>query len=103
MSVVVIATIHPVPEHRREVIDAFEAAVARVHVEDEGCLLYARHDADDCLVMIEKWVSAEALDAHGRGPALVELGTRLVGKTIGDTEVQKMRALPAGTAEQGAL
>jgi quinol monooxygenase YgiN len=38
MSVVVVATAFPLPEHRAEVIAAFEAAIPRVQ-EDPGCEL----------------------------------------------------------------
>ena len=40
MSVIVVATVHPVPEHRAAVIAAFEDTIASVHAEDEGCQLY---------------------------------------------------------------
>ena len=33
MSVVVVVTAFPLPEHRAEVIAAFEEAIARVHYE----------------------------------------------------------------------
>jgi quinol monooxygenase YgiN len=103
MAVVVVATIHPVPEHRAEVIAALEAVIARVHAEDEGCLLYALHEDADRLVMIEKWSSAEALGRHGRGPALVELHKALDELTEGDTDVQVLQPHPAGTSNQGTL
>ena len=41
MSVIVVATAFPSPEHRAEVIAAFEAAIAQVHDEEPGCELYA--------------------------------------------------------------
>ena len=103
MSVVVVATIYPVPEHRDEVVAAFTAAIARVHAEDEGCQLYALHDGDDRLVMIEKWSSEEALAAHSRGPALVQLNGRIAGKYLGDIDVQVLRPHPAGTQQQGTF
>ena len=62
MSVVVVATIIPLPEHRDEVIAAIAETVAKVREED-GCELYALHQADDRLMMVEKWASPEAL-AH---------------------------------------
>jgi quinol monooxygenase YgiN len=40
LSVVVVATIVPRPEHRDEVIATITETVARVHEED-GCELYA--------------------------------------------------------------
>lgn len=103
MSVVVVATIRPVPEHRAEVIAAFEAAIERVHAEDDGCELYALHEADDRLVVIEKWASQEALDSHTANAALAELGQRLDGKVTGGSDVVVLRPHPAGTARQGAL
>ena len=103
MSVIVIATIYPLPEHRAEVVSLYEAAIARVHAEDEGCQLYALHEDDDSLVMIEKWTSAEALQAHAAGAALAEMRPKLEGKLAGDSVVKTYSPRPAGTPEQGAL
>jgi quinol monooxygenase YgiN len=103
MSVVVVATIHPLPEHRDEVVAAFEAAVARVHAEDTGCELYALHEGQDRLVMVEKWASEEALAAHSKSAALEELNGRLDGKLAGPTDIQVLQPHPAGTAQQGTL
>jgi quinol monooxygenase YgiN len=103
MSVVVVATIVPVLKHRADVIAAFEKVVARVHAEDDGCELYALNEGPDRLVMVEKWSSAEALDAHGKGPALAELGSALAGKTVGDIDVQVLQPHPAGTPQQGTV
>ena len=57
MSVVVVATIRPQSGCRDQVIAALENAVTRVHAEDGGCELYALHENDDLLVMIEKWTT----------------------------------------------
>ena len=65
MSVTVVATVRPVPEHRDEVIAAFTEVIPAVHAE-EGCELYALHEGDDRLVMIEKWTSADALRVIAR-------------------------------------
>jgi quinol monooxygenase YgiN len=101
-AVIVVATVVPIPEQRQEVIDAFVDIIAKVHAED-GCELYALHEGSDRLVMIEKWASAEALDAHARGPLLAELQTRLAGRLIGALDVQVLTAHPAGTDAQGVL
>ena len=103
MTVVVVATALPKPEHRDEVIAVFESAIARVHAEDDGCELYALHEGRDRLVMIEKWASQEALAVHAKGPALVELGKGLAGKLTADLDVQVLAPHPAGTVEQGIL
>jgi quinol monooxygenase YgiN len=103
MSVVVVATIYPLPEHRDAVIAAFEQVVAKVHAQDDGCELYALHEGGDRLVMVEKWAGAEALAAHSRGDALVELNKELAGKVAGDVDVQVLQPHPAGTPRQGTL
>jgi quinol monooxygenase YgiN len=102
-AVVVVATIRPLPEHRAEVIAAMEKAIAGVHAHDDGCLLYALHEGDDRLVMVEKWTSAESLAEHSRGAALAELNQALSGRLAGQTDVQILRPHPAGTPAQGTL
>jgi quinol monooxygenase YgiN len=102
VSVVVVATIKPLPEHRDEVIAAFSETIARVHAED-GCELYALQQADDRLIMVEKWASQEALDAHSRGAALAGLNPRLAGKVAGRPEVIVLHPVPAGDPAKGQL
>lgn len=102
MSVVVVATIHPQPEHRAEVVAALEKAIARVH-DEAGCELYALHEGDDRLVMIEKWADEAALRTHSAAPALAELGAALAGRLTQALDVQVLRPHPAGTGAQGAL
>jgi quinol monooxygenase YgiN len=103
MSVVVVATLFPFAEHRGEVIAAVADAIARVHKEDDGCELYALHEGRDRLVMIEKWTSEEALNAHLKAPALADLGGRLDGKLASPTDIQLLQPHPAGTTQQGTL
>jgi quinol monooxygenase YgiN len=103
MSVIIIATARPLPEYRDTVVATFEAAVASVHEHDDGCQLYALHEADDRLVMIEKWANKDALEAHSKGHAVADLGAALKGKLAGPLDVQVLRPHRAGTAEQGTL
>ncbi len=102
MSVVVVATILPLPDHRDEVIEAIRSAVGQVHGED-GCELYALHEAPDRLVIVEKWASGEALAVHGKGPALATLGQALAGKVSGAPEVIVLQPAPAGDSAKGTL
>jgi quinol monooxygenase YgiN len=102
VSVVVVATIIPLPEHRDEVIATITETVAKVHEED-GCELYALHQADDRLMMVEKWASPEALRVHSKGAALAAQAPRLAGKMAGPTEVIVLQAVPAGEAGKGEL
>jgi quinol monooxygenase YgiN len=102
VSVVVVATIIPLPEHRDEVIATITETVAKVHEED-GCELYALHQAEDRLVMIEKWASSEALRTHSKGAALAAQAPRLAGKLAGPAEVIVLHAVPAGDPAKGEL
>jgi quinol monooxygenase YgiN len=102
MSVVVVATVVPLTEHRDEVISAFRATIEQVHGED-GCELYALHEAPDRLIMVEKWASGEALATHSKGAALAALGPSLAGKVASAPEVIVLQPVPAGDAVKGAL
>ena len=88
MSVVVVATITPKPEHRDEVIAAMKKAVPLVHEED-GCELYALHVDDKQLVMVERWTTPEALKKHGTDSA----GLRVFNQAI-DGKLAELLDLP---------
>jgi quinol monooxygenase YgiN len=102
MSVVAIVTAFPVPDHRAEVIAAFEAAIKRVH-DEPGVELYALREEPDRLVMIEKYTSAQARSEHRAGAALAGLRSALEGKLSADLGVQVLVPHPAGNAQKGAL
>jgi len=102
VSVVVVATITPLSEHRDEVIAALTATIPRVHAED-GCELYALHAAPDRLIMIEKWASGDALGTHRKGAVLAALNPILAGKVAGPSEVIVLDAVPAGETAKGQL
>lgn len=87
MSVVVV-TAFPVPEHRAEVVAAFEEAIARVH-DEPGVELYALHEGPDRLVMIEKYESAERRAEHLGGAALSDLRSALQGKLSNGLDAQE--------------
>jgi quinol monooxygenase YgiN len=102
VSVVVVATLTPRPEHADAVRDAILAAVPKVHAEP-GCELYALHEGDGSFVMVERWVSPEALKVHGRAEALTTLGGELADKLAAPLDVRRLTPLPAGDADKGAL
>jgi quinol monooxygenase YgiN len=102
MSVVVVVTAFPVPEHRAEVIAAFEAAMARVH-DEPGVELYALHEGPDRLVMIEKYQSEQTRAEHLKGAALADLRAALEGKLSSGLDAQVLVPHPAGNTEKGAL
>jgi quinol monooxygenase YgiN len=100
MSVVLVATAFPVPEHRAEVIAACEAAITRVH-DEPGVELYALHEGPDRVVMVEKY--EEALAEHSNGAALADLLSALEGKLSRDLDVQVLVPRPTEDAQKGAL
>jgi quinol monooxygenase YgiN len=102
LSVVVVATITPLPEHVDAVRAAITDTVPQVHTEP-GCELYALHEGDGVFVFVEKWTDADALAVHSRGAALAALGERLAGRVAGPAEVERLVAVPAGEPGKGAL
>jgi quinol monooxygenase YgiN len=102
MSIVIVATIVPLPEYRDEVIAAFKETIGRVHDED-GCELYSLNEAPDRLIMIEKWASPEALAGHSKGVNLAALNPKLAGKLSAPTDVIVLQQVPAGDPAKGAL
>jgi len=103
MTVVVTAVFQPVEGRSSELAAALQASIPAVHEED-GCRLYAIHDAaDGTITMIEKWDSAEALAAHAAGPAVKALQQGIAGLVAQPPVVTTMTPLPAGTLEQGEL
>ena len=61
--------------------DEFEAAcakgIAAVKKSDKGCEMYDLYrslEDDTRYVMVESWATAEDLAAHGKSPAMAEMG-----------------------------
>jgi quinol monooxygenase YgiN len=104
MSIIVVATVVPLPEHRDEVIAAFERAEEIVHAGEDGCLLYALHEAPNGdLVMIEKYADQAAFDAHSSGAGLAALVPDLKGKLGAPLDVKVLTPHPAGSPAKGVL
>jgi quinol monooxygenase YgiN len=102
MSVVVVATAFPLPEHRAEVVAAFEEAITRVH-DEPGVDRYALHEGHDRLVMIEEYESEQARSEHLKGKALADLRSALEGRLSSPLDVQVLTPHPAGDPHKGAL
>ena len=96
MAVIIVATAFPAPEHREEVIAAFEAAIGKVHAEEDGCELYALDEGPDGrLVMIEKYAPG--------GRRAAALREALGGKMSAPMDVQVLAPHPAWLARQGRV
>ena len=104
MSLIIVATAVPKPEHRDEVIAAFERAEEIVHAGEDGCLLYALHEAPNGdLVMIEKYADQAAFEAHTSGAGLAALVTDLKGKLAAPLDVKLLTPHPAGPGQGRAI
>ena len=105
MTSPLVVTAHFVPADGQfdAVHEALQPAIAAVH-DEPGCILYAIHRTpENTIFMIEKWESAELLDAHGAGPAVAALTAALEGKLASPVEVIRLEPLPAGNEIQGSL
>lgn len=103
--VVIVATLQPLPGQEAAVEAACRAAVRAVHTEP-GCERFALHrgvNGSSALVLLERWSSTAALDAHTTAPAYAELGAELAGALAGPPEVVYLQALPEGDERLGAL
>jgi quinol monooxygenase YgiN len=103
MTVVVTAVFHPREGKKEQLTKALQESIPAVH-EEEGCLLYAIHDAaDGTITMIEKWTSPELLQAHAKGPAVAALDAAVGPLIKSPTTVITMTPITAGTDTQGML
>jgi len=101
--VVVTAVFTAAPDAYEALVDVLSEAIAEVH-QEEGCLLYAIHrDPHGRIVMIEKWESAELLDAHGAGSAVERLNAAATSLLAEPVVVTRLVPIPAGTRAQGEL
>ncbi|MDX2377511.1 antibiotic biosynthesis monooxygenase [Microbacterium sp. LRZ72] len=99
-TTIVVARIHPLPGQEKQA----EAAVTRAApgiLAEEGCEYYAPHRAaDGTIVIVEKWSSRAALEAHSTGEAVGVLRSGLQGLTAAATEVTALN--PLDVAGDGA-
>jgi len=102
VSVVVVATITPLPGEEDAVREAVLESIPAVHAEP-GCEVYALHEGTGEFVLVERWESADALAVHGHGEALRALGTALAGKVAGPSDVRRLTPVPAGDPDKGTV
>lgn len=103
MTVVATAIFYPLPGKKQELVAAMRAGIEAVHTE-QGCDLYAIHDAaDGTVTMIEKWASVADLDAHGSSAEVEVLREAVKDLVEKPALVTRMTPIPMGTEEQGQL
>jgi quinol monooxygenase YgiN len=103
-EVVVVAEIGIADGKRGEALAGLRTLCEETHAKDDGCLLYALQldPADESHVfMIEKWASAEALQAHGATDHIKAFGTS--GTLSGAPKVTVLTQAGFGTGELGVV
>ena len=103
MSIVVVARLFPKPGHTADLIAALEAASPAIHAE-QGCELYAGHEAPDgTIFMIEKWATQADLDAHLAGEPVSIYRDARAEFEAKRPELEILRPLANGDSERGTL
>ncbi|HTR74064.1 MAG TPA: putative quinol monooxygenase [Solirubrobacterales bacterium] len=103
-EVVVVAEIGIASGKREEALAALQQLCEATHAKDEGCLLYALQldPADESHVfMIEKWASADALQAHMTTDHIAAVGAS--GTLSGPPQVTVLQQAGVGDASKGSL
>ncbi len=99
-GIVVVAVLHPSPQHLEQAMSGVMTAVPGILAED-GCLLYAPHIADDgTIVIVERWESRADLEAHSTGIAVEILRSGVAGLMASPAVVTVMA--PVETVLEGA-
>jgi len=82
--------------------EAFRAAIPPTHAE-KGCIKYALQQSADHpnkFVMIEKWISKEALDLHLKAEHIQVLFKKLNELLAKPIEIQILSSIVAGSPEK---
>lgn len=105
-EVVVVAAMHAA-EGRRDDVERVvrDMLIPATHAE-EGCITFALHrDTRDpnCLVLIERWSDAAALQAHMETAHLAAFREQVGPLSAGPPDLYVLDAVAAGDAGKGAL
>jgi quinol monooxygenase YgiN len=106
MSHVVVSAVFHVKDGRAdEAIAAFTDTVVSTH-DEAGCLSYALHrDKNDpnVLVLVERWTSQVALEAHIQQPYVAALGAKAGDLLAAPPAIHICDPIPIGDPVKGTL
>ena len=102
MSIVVVAAVTPIDGALTELAALFVEVSVDVH-EEPGCELYAVHQTDEQVVVIEKWVDAASLQAHRDGRVVAALLERARPLASGPADIKIVRPSSGGMGPKSAL
>lgn len=103
-EVVLLVTQRVHPDRHQEARAALAEMVQAVHARDEGCRLYALHGVagdPSRLIMIERWASRAALEAHAGRPHVAALAH--VEALDGPPEITVLEPLTVGDPVKGSV
>ncbi len=102
---VVVATVEVQPGKEETVQALLQTAIEGTHTE-EGCISYALHrdyENPQRFVMVERWASREALEAHFTKPYMADLFAALPEHVAAPPEIIRTEPVPLGDATKGVL
>jgi quinol monooxygenase YgiN len=104
-QVVVVATVEVLPGREDEALALAEELVTVTH-DEAGCLAYAVHrdlDAPGRLVLVERWTSPVALEAHLLSPHARAFAERIGALVSAPPVVTRTSPVVLGDPVKGAL
>jgi len=106
MSNVVVVAIFKVKEGLADdAIAALTDAITATH-DEAGCLAYALHrdvNAPESLVLVERWTSQVALEAHLQQPYIAALGAKAAELLAAPPQMHICGPVPVGDPMKGVL
>ncbi|MCB0857468.1 MAG: antibiotic biosynthesis monooxygenase [Solirubrobacterales bacterium] len=106
MDEIVVVAILTVKEGMSDrALEVFRPVIEATH-QEPGCVSYALHrdNSDpDRLVLVEKWLSQDDLDAHFQQPHMAEMGS-LAGELLAEPPlIVFSSAIPVGEPDKGLI
>jgi quinol monooxygenase YgiN len=104
-QVVVVATFEVQDGKADEAEAALRETIEATHAE-AGCLSYALHrdvNAKNVFVLVEKWTSQVALDAHFHQPYVKALGEKAAAVLAAPPAIRFCAPIPVGDPMKGTL
>lgn len=106
MSHVVVTALFTVKDDRvDDAIAAITDTIVATH-DEAGCLAYALHrdvNAPSTLVLVERWTSQVALEAHLQQPYVAKLGAAAADLLAAPPAIHICEPIPIGDPMKGTL
>ena len=104
-QVVVVVTVTVKDGRADEALELFADTIRQTH-DEAGCLTYAVHrdlDEPNRFVLIERWTSSVAMEAHVQQPYVSHLFERVGDLLDGSPTIIRTAPVPVGDPVKGTL